>query len=290
MYPATYTIAKMKTVLILLLIIIIIFFAYKSPVKIFEEEVRQLSSAAPSGDAFITEEKIADLPVPVQHYLHYCGFVGQPISEVTEIIWSESKIKLGIGKSWTNLDTRQYNFVSPAARLAYMKTSLAWLIPFEGRDKYHLAQGHMWGILARTINVFNNKSREVTDGGAVIFLAESLIEPSIALQKYISWEPVDKLTAKAVFHDGEVKVSGLFHFNEVGEYIRFESFDRPYEVSSGVYELKPFRIDLDEYQESEGLKIAGHVTATWHLEDGDFTYWDGRISGVNRMQTGVDAW
>jgi hypothetical protein len=269
----------MRTALFFTMIFII---SCNSPKKIFEEEVERLSETAEFTSEWITEEKIAHLPEPVQRYLRTAGFVGQPMSGVTEVLWTESRIKLGPGQSWTSLKTEQYNFVSSGSRLAYMNARMAWIIPFEGLDRYHNGRGRMLGTLARTLKVFDNQSREVTLGGAVIVLAESLLEPSSALQEYITWEPADRFTARATFNDGDISVSGTFIFNDEGEFIRFESNDRPFEVSSGVYELKPFSIDLGEYHESEGVKTAGHVKATWHLEEGDFTYWDGRIAGIRR--------
>ncbi len=230
----------------------------------------------------ISEEKIGALPEPVKRYFLYSGFLSQPMSGVTEILWADTKIKLGPDQAWRDLETRQYNFTASGSRLAYMNARMAAVIPFEGRDKYHNGQGHMLGTLGRLIKVFDNHSREVTLGGAVILLAEALLEPSIALQEYITWEPIDERTAGASLHHGDITVSGIFRFNEAGEFIRFESSDRPYEVSSVVYEPKPFSIDLEEYHEADGLKIAGRVYATWHLEDGDFTYWDGRITGLRR--------
>jgi len=37
-----------------------------------------------------------------------------------------------------------------------------------------------------------------------------------------------------------------------GEFIRFESHDRPYEVSPGIYEVKPYSSRLGDYHESGG--------------------------------------
>ena len=253
-----------------------------SPEHIFENEIREFLLNEGSFSEQITTERITHLPEPVQHYFRYSGFIDIPISGVTEILWADTRIKLGPDQAWRDLETRQYNFTSGGSRLAYMNARMAGVIPFEGRDKYHNGQGHMLGTLGRLIKVFDNHSREVTLGGAVILLAEALLEPSIALQEYITWEPIDERTAGASLHHGDITVSGIFRFNEVGEFIRFESDDRPYEVSGGVYEPKPFSIDLEEYHEADGLKIAGRVYATWHLENGDFTYWDGRITGLRR--------
>lgn len=256
--------------------------ACTSPAEIFKEEVGKFMQTGQIPNEIITEEIIAALPDPVIRFFHYSGFIDQPMSGVTEILWADTKIKLGADQGWRNLETRQYNFTTTGSRLAYMNTRMAGVIPFEGRDKYHNGQGHMLGTLGRLIKIFDNHSREVTLGGAVILLAEALLEPSIALQRYITWEPIDDLSASASLHHGDITVSGIFHFNEKGEFIRFESSDRPYEVSSGAYEPKPFSIDLGEYHEVDGLKIAGRVFATWHLDEGDFTYWDGRIIGLRR--------
>ena len=272
----------MKTSILLILTALVIFSSCTSPKEIFDEEADELLTEAGVTSDMITEERIAHLPEPVQRYFRVSGFLGQTISNATEVLWAESKIKLGPDQDWRELETRQFNFTASGSRLAYMNARMAWVIPFEGRDRYHNGQGHMLGTLARTIKVFDNHSREVTLGGAVIVLAEALLEPSIALQEYITWEAVDPLTAKATFQDGDVEVTGTFIFNEAGEYIRFESNDRPFEISGGNYELKPFSIDLKDYVESNGIRIAGHVNATWHLEEGDFTYWDGRIIGLRR--------
>jgi len=272
----------MNTLLPFSFIAIVTMLACTSPSKVFDDELEELISTSHSESGLITEKSISHLPEPVQRYLHYSGFVGVPLSAVTEVLWAETKIKLGPDQAWRNLKTRQFNFTATGSRLAYMNARMAWVIPFEGRDRYHNGRGHMLGTVARTFKVFDNQSREVSLGGAVVLLAEALLEPSIALQEYMTWEPVDNLTARATFRDGDISVSGIFHFNEAGQFIRFESSDRPYEMSNGEYELKKFSIDLGDYHESDGLKIPGQVYATWHLEDGDFTYWDGRITGLRR--------
>ena len=272
----------MKAEIILILIFGGLISGCLSPERVFEDEVKQLMTTGQSEPEIISADRIAELPLPVQRYIDYASFIDQPMSDVTEILWLDSRIKMGSDQKWRNLETRQFNFTSSGSRLAYMRARMAGVIPFEGRDRYHDGQGHMLGTLGRLIRVFDNDSREVTLGGAVILLAESLLEPSIAFQDYISWEPIDDLTTKATLIHGEITVTSTFHFNETGEFVRFESNDRPYEISSGMYETKPFSIDLGEYHDADGLMIPGRVYATWHLEEGDFTYWDGKIKGLRR--------
>ncbi len=265
------------------LILIVLFCGCSNPESVFNREVDELSEISECEYKQITNESISGLPAPVQNYFRIAGFVDVPESCITEIHWSESYIKLGPELSWRKLQTRHFNFTNSGSRLAYMKARMALVIPFEGRDRYHDGNGHMLGTVGRLIKVFDTRSREIALGGAVIVLAESLLEPTMALRDYITWEEVDDLTAKATFTDGDISVSGIFHFNEDGYFIRFESGDRPYEVSEGVYEVRPFSINLAEYHEAGGFRIPGKVYATWHLEDGDFNYWEGRISGLTRV-------
>ncbi len=272
----------MKSRLIYLLFTMVLTVSCTNQEKIFFDEVSEFTVADDHSPVLLTEEMIHHLPGPVQRHIQLGGFIDHPTSGITEVLWADTRIKLGPDQNWRNLETRQYNITTTGSRLAYMHARMAGVIPFEGRDRYHQGQGHMLGTLGRFIRVFDVDNREVTLGGAVIVLAESLLEPSIALQDYITWEEADSLTARAVFHDGEISVSGIFRFNDAGEFIRFESNDRPFEMSSGVYELKPFSIDLGEYHETDGLRIPGRVQATWHLEEGDFTYWNGRITGLRR--------
>lgn len=272
---------------------VLIFFAlFTSTWKLFKNELKEFQtdsepessseSISEPAQKFIQDSDISLLPEPVQRYLNYTGFIEAPKSNMTEVIWTKSKIRFSPNKKWMQLTTLQYVFSSSATRLAYMHARLAGLLPFEGRDRYHNGSGHMYGKLAKTIPIFNNRSKEVALGGAVILLAESLLEPTIAFQHYITWQPIDENTAKATLRNDTLEISGRFYFNDWGEYIRFESDDRPYDLGKGKYETKPFSINLGEYREADGYKMANRVSATWHLEGGDFTYWNGRIAGLRR--------
>lgn len=267
---------------IIFMSVLMFFAACTTPKKLFKKELKEFQSVSESEQKFILESDISNLPEPVQRYLNYTGFVGVTQSDVTEVLWADTKIRFSPDKKWMPLSTQQYNFSHASARLAYMHARMGGVIPFEGRDRYQNGSGHMYGKLAKTITVFNNRSQEIALGGAVVLLAEALLEPTIALQKYITWESVDFNTARATLRNGNLGISGRFYFNDIGEYIRFESDDRPYEVSKGNYETKLFSITLGEYREVDGYKIPSRVSATWHLEDGDFTYWDGQITGLRR--------
>ncbi len=269
-----------KLAVLIHIIIPMMFFSCHAPKKLFDAEVSELQSAVNQTAELITKERIAHLPEPVQRYFQHSGFVGTPISNHAEIIWQDSHIRLKPGQRWMRLKTYQHNFVTEPSRLAYMRTNMFGLIPFEGRDKYHLGNGHMFGTLGRMIKVFDARDEETAKGAAIVVLAEALLVPAYAIQAYIHWEAVDELTAKArLIHHG-MDVGGTFHFNEKGEYIRFTTQERPYSSPKGGYEQQDYTIKVLNYRQQGDIRIAGEVSAIWNLPEGDFEYWKGTIREI----------
>ena len=184
------------------------------------------------------------------------------------------------GQRWMKLRTYQHNFVKEPSRLAYMRANMLGFIPFEGRDRYHKGEGHMFGTLGRMIRFFDARDEETAKGAAIVLLAEALLVPSYAIQPYIQWEAVDALTARARFIHNGIDVGGTFHFNELGEYIRFTTNERPFSSPDGGYEQQDYTIKVLGYQQQGDIKIAREVSAIWHLPEGDFEYWRGTLKEI----------
>jgi hypothetical protein len=132
----------------------------------------------------------------------------------------------------------------------------------------------------KLIRIFDEQEREIALGGAIVVLAEALLVADCALHDAIAWEAVDAHTARGHFTDGDLQVSGTFHFDDHGDYVRFESNDRPYKMPDRTYALVPYSIDILSYQDQGGLRIVRDVRATWHLDAGDYEYWRGSIASI----------
>lgn len=266
--------------LLIYLFIPVMLISCYSPKKLFENEVEALQSAVIQTNQLIGPESIAHLPDPVQRYFQACGFLGTPVSWHAEVIWQNSHIRMKPGQKWMRLKTYQQNFVRKPSRLAYMRANMLGVIPFEGRDRYHNGAGHMFGVLGRMIKIFDTHDEETAKGAAIVLLAEALLVPSYAIQPYIHWEAVDVLTANARFIHNGMDVGGTFHFNELGEYIRFTTHERPFSLPDGGYEQQDYTIEVLGYQQQGDVKIAREVSATWHLPEGDFEYWRGVLKEI----------
>ncbi len=238
-------------------------------------EIKKYSNFTDS--ELFAESDIALLPEPVHKYFRVCGYIGKPKIFNADVVWKESFIKLSPEKEWTKLKTMQFNSVISPVRIAYMK---ALSMPIQVRDIYKDGQGHMYGRLFNLIPVINSKGTETSQSALITLFTEILLIPSYSLQSYIKWEPIDSVTAKARFTHGGIDVTGIFHFDESGKFIRFETSDRYFAEKDGKFVKKRFSAVVDSYEEKRGLQLAKKVRIIWHLDDGDYEYFKGEIDDI----------
>src|SRR5690606_28462967 len=107
--------------------------------EIFTTEVRnEFEKQSLHDPKLVSEKDIRHLPEPVQKYFHYCGFVDKPKIINAQVVWRDVFLKLSLSKKWRSIHCFQFNAVPNPARFAFMKSKLAGLIPFEGRDNYQI--------------------------------------------------------------------------------------------------------------------------------------------------------
>ncbi len=245
----------------------------------YEREVRaELESRPPVGDV-ITEADIAGLPAPVRRFLRTHGYVGRGPFANAEIVWSETRIRLGPDRDWLELRTRQFNSVPAPVRIAWMRARLFGVLPFEGTDSYTRGAGRMHMVLARLFTVGDDQGPEMDQSAAVTLLAEALLVPGYALAPYIEWELVDDRSARATIRYRDAEASGVFHFDSADDFVRFTTDDRYGAWEDGM-RLTPWSADVLGYTTVDGIRIPRGMRATWHREDGDFEYFQGTIEGI----------
>ncbi|MFN7249544.1 MAG: DUF6544 family protein [Anaerobacillus sp.] len=256
-----------------------LFIGTGSMLKLFNENKALELNKTYGSEKKITAEDIAHLPEPVQKYMNYVGFVNNELQYNSEVIWADSKIKLKPEQNWMDLQTLQFNSVQEPMRVAYMKGRMFGL-PVEVREVLQAGSGNMRGKISGIIPLFNTSDYEVIESGLLTILSEVPLVSGYILAEYITWEPVDSTTAKARLRYGDYDVSGTFFFNEKGEYIRFETAERNYELPTGGYKKEKWTIIVEDYKDNGVYKHPVTVSAVWNLPEGDYTYWVGTISEV----------
>ncbi|HEX8705095.1 MAG TPA: DUF6544 family protein [Myxococcaceae bacterium] len=247
--------------------------------RLYQAEVSaELSKHPATSPGVVTEEDIARLPPPVQRYFRVGGFVGKPHTLNVRINWSEMQLKRSHDAGWMTLSCQQFNSVPEPMRLAFMRGRIAGVIPFEGKDKYQDGHGNMLIKLMKVITVGDSRGAHMDESALVTVLAEALMAPSYALQGYIRWQPIDERSASASLTYNGITVSGIFHFNEADELIRFDTNDR---WQDGTPPKKlPWSANIEGYRVAGGIRHATRISATWHEPGGDFTYVKGTIDSL----------
>jgi hypothetical protein len=271
----------MKTFIIITTITMALFTSCNTATQVFKKDLKEHFANAGDDIPVMTREMIAPLPMPLQKYLILCGYIGREIPMNAEWIWENSRIKMKPDGKWLKLKTYQYNSAKQAFRIALMKARIGGVIPFEGRDLYINGHGHMLGKIMKGITVLDACDAETAQSAAIVLLVEAIMLPGAIFQDYLKWEAVDEFTVKGIIDDHGVRAEGLFHFDENGYVTRFTTQDRNYDNGDGTYKKMPYSIYLGEYENINGINIPTLVSAVWHLEEGDYEYWVGKIKRIN---------
>jgi len=233
-----------------------------------------LNKIANESDVF-TEEDIANLPIPVQKYFRYCGYIGKPKMSYMKATYEDVDFSFGRDKANVVMDYTQYNFVKEPIRIAYIDSSM-YGIPFEGLDSYIGGKGSMKGVVAKCFNLFEQEEEALNKASLVTYLAECLMIPNAALQDYIVWEEINDLHARARIAYYGITASGAFTFKENGEMLSFTTEDREATATDGRSEKVRWSTVCSNYIEINTIKKPTKFQAIWHYDDGDLVYFDGK--------------
>jgi hypothetical protein len=242
----------------------------------FDMTAKNLIDGVEHQEDVFWEEDIVGLPMPVQKYFRYCGYIGTPKMSYITITYHDVDFLFDKNKS-LKIDYSQYNFVEEPNRVAYI-SSFMHGIPFEGLDSYVNGAGSMEGVIAKLFTLFNQTGKAMDKSGLVTFLSESLLIPNAALQDYVAWEAIDDCHAKATISYYGISASGVFTFNETGEMLSFTTDDRKVALTDGTSEKVKWSVICGDYEEVDGIKKPTVFQAVWNYDDGDLVYFNGRGS------------
>ncbi|MFN3178348.1 MAG: DUF6544 family protein [Phaeodactylibacter xiamenensis] len=215
----------------------------------------------------LTEEDLEHLPAPVRRYLRYAGVVGQPkVHSFRARFKAEMR---GKGQDWMRMDCEQYNFFDTDERLFFLSAKVKGL-PAQG---YHRYQGHEASMDVRLFSLLPVAQAD----GAEMFIAETVtlfndmcfLAPATLIDQRIKWETIDRQTVQAHFTNKGTTIGARLFFNDYGQLVNFESFDR-YDINA--MQQYRFTTPLSNYKRFGNHRLASYGEATWHYPDGPFVY------------------
>ena len=269
--------AKFGTILNLVILAsaIIAYSTYSFKKGVSEEIVQMATLSGNTDKTIVSKEMITNLPPTVQNWLVQSGAVGK---ERVQNVYLEQEAEMQLKpeqKNWTPAKARQYFTVQPPAFNWWVDLKMNGFIDVIGRDKFENGKGEMVIKLFSLIPIADARNSEKIDQATLQrYLAEIVWFPSAALSPYISWEKVDDTSAKATMEYNGTKGSGVFHFDEAGNFKKFVAmrFNGEKTIEWTVIATKS--------EKRNGVKIPTECEAIWGMENGDWTWLKLRVTHI----------
>ena len=254
-----------------------------SPVKaqfITDVEARAQKVTAVASEKY-TADDFKDLPPTIQKYLELNDYIGAKRYAVLSMEYRNVDFGLGVNKPRLKIDYTHTDFSDSPDRLAFIDSKM-FGVPFQGYDYYMDGKGGMKGVLAKLFTLFDQTGPEMDKACLITYLAEAFFLPDALLKDFITFTQVDERTVEATITNKGVTASGVFHFNDSYEMTSFTTNDRGQIAPDGSIEYTPWEAQCENYKEySDGIRRPTVFRAVWKNKDGDFIYFDGKISRVN---------
>jgi len=265
---------------LIILVTIIIAYSNNSFKQKVDKEVSQLFLKMETNKGETKSyQGIKELPLPVQKWLNISGVMKIPIIQDV-YLKQDLLMKMNPGqKNWEKATAQQFFATKKPSFIWSVDMQMMSLINVVGRDKFEDGKGEM---LIKVLSVFPvvdvKENEKVNHGTLQRYLAEVVWFPSAALSPYITWESIDNYSAKATMSYNGTTGSGIFYFNDDGDFKKFVAMRfKDVEKES---ELKEWIVEAVKSKVINGVKIPIELKATWKLDEGDWTWLKLKITEI----------
>ncbi|WP_059173542.1 DUF6544 family protein [Bacillus sp. FJAT-27445] len=225
----------------------------------------------------IDKNDIKGLPSPVQNWLISSNAIGKERIKAVRLK-QEGQMRTKKDGPWLPVKAEQYYTVDEPGFVWIADVKMAPLVHLSGIDTFKSGKGSMKIKLFSLIPVVNANAAEIDSGTLMRYLAEIPWFPSAALDPYVKWEGIDKNSAKATMEYKGVTVSGIFTFTENGNIESFKG--KRYREMNGKFELNDWGGRYTGTKEFDGWRIPEKATVIWFEEDGEFNWYEARLSEI----------
>jgi hypothetical protein len=159
---------------------------------------------------------------------------------------------------------------------------VARLLALRVHDWYRAGEGALEGrILA--LPVLRSRGPEVTKGEAMRYLAELPWVPhAMAANPELEWRELDDATVEVAAAVASPRPAVRLHFDPAGDVDATTADDRPRAAGKGAVDT-PFRGEFGDYRMLGGVRVPTAAEVAWKLSEGWFTYFRGRVTGLERL-------
>lgn len=234
------------------------------------EKANLLKSTDTKNIRVVKGEDIKDLPSPIKKWLYHSGAVGKPFITVGKVTQSAELKMKPEQERWMKAKAIQYSIIDKPSFIWMVDVEMNSLLNFQGRDKFENGKGEMLIKMNSLFKIVDEKGRKLDEGTMQRYLGEMVWFPSLALSAYISWEEVNDNTAKATMDYKGTKASGTFYFSKEGDFVKYTALR--FKGNDEAAKRYEWVLIVDGYKTFEGIRVPSKMTATWKLENEDWTW------------------
>jgi len=144
-------------------------------------------------------------------------------------------------------------------------------------DSFEGGRGALTAKLFGIIPVARSHGPEADKGEALRGLSELPWRPfAFREAPGFAWEATAADKLRATFYDGRTRATVEFEVDAEGRVLGGTAASRPRVVGKSVVDTA-WSGAFGEYRMFDGLRVPTTAEATWHLPEGPFTYWRGRV-------------
>ena len=227
----------------------------------------------------LAENKDPDsLPPIVQKWLKASGALQRTIIPIVKL-QQQGEMRTGTQGKWMPFTAVQYfNTLCPSFLWTTRVTAFP-LVYLDGRDKLQNGKGAMNIKLLSLINLVDEKENEkINSGSKIRFLGEMCWFPFAALEPYVDWISVTNTKVKAILHQGELPVEGIFEFSPEGRLLSFQA--QRYFGGEKDAKIQTWRIDILDHDTFDGFTVPSKCKVTWKLPEGDFHWLTLKVTDI----------
>jgi hypothetical protein len=240
--------------------------------RLVSTEVDALLAGSRTDQALVaTEEMVDKLPPPMQRYLHYTGVIGTPIARTVRVAQS-GRMRISPGLPWLPLRAKEYYSVYPPGFVWDGALQVGRVPVARARDMYIDGKGGLLVKVASAFTAVDCGGDEVDQASLMRYLSEMVWFPPAFLLGNVSFETVDEGAARVTLADHGRTVTGILSVDPAGRLTNFIA--QRHCMVAGRLELRTWSTPVHEYGVKGGLRLPVRGRGVWHLEDGDFEYFD----------------
>jgi Family of unknown function (DUF6544) len=246
-----------------------------TPREQFLAEVKKAGlPSGPAPSAPVTADEIAALPEPVRRYLGFMGVVGRPRDWSLRVGYA-GRYRTAPYHRFKNCEAWTYTTGLAVARMFQFRMRYAFVLPVVGRDRFVDGGGRMTIRLFDLFTIERERGEACDQNGLVAFLNDAvLLAPALLFKPEVAWSAADDESFHVSLTDRGRTVSAHVLVDGRGAPSEFSTADRHRYVLGAPEAVAQARWTMlvDGWDTIDGRPVPTRAEATWHLEEGRFTY------------------